>query len=193
MSNYSFWALLFRQKHIKRWGLMHNLVPESLSEHTTEVAFIAHALANIGNTYFGKHYDTDRVTTLALFHDAPEVFTGDLPTPIKYFDDTSKESYSRIESKAIDAMLAKLPPELVPQYDSILRCGDAELHTLVKAADKVCAYIKCVNEAKCGNHDFDTAKRATYNSLCKMKCPELEWFMDNVLPSFELTIDEMQF
>jgi 5'-deoxynucleotidase len=189
----SFYALVFRQKYIKRWGLMRNSTPENLSEHANEVAVITHALAEIGNRLYGRSYDCGTAVMLALYHDVPEVYTGDLPTPIKYFDNRSKESYSAVEDCAIESLLQKIPPVLRPAYEPLFR-GTETLpeQKLVKAADKLCAYIKCLEEEKCGNKEFSSAKKATGEALARMDLPELSWFIENVLPTFTLTIDEMQ-
>ncbi len=192
MENYSFYALAFRQKYIRRWGLMRNTMSENLSEHAMETAILAHALALIGNTYFGKQYDPDRIATLALFHDVPEVYTGDLPTPVKYFDQNSRDSYQHIEEQAIKTLLSKLPKELRTSYAKIFEGGSSEEHRIVKAADKLTAYIKCVEEEKCGNTEFVSAKNATAIALTAMQCDELDYFMTYLLPSFGMTIDEMQ-
>ena len=192
MENNSFYALVFRQKYIRRWGLMRNTMTENLSEHAMETAVLAHSLALIGNEIFGKQYDPDRIATLALFHDVPEVFTGDLPTPVKYFDTNSRESYQHIEEQAIENLLSKLPEPLRPTYRSIFEGGSREEHLLVKAADKLTAYIKCVEEEKCGNSEFISAKASTARSLEKMQCEELSYFMEHLLPAFSMTIDEMQ-
>lgn len=191
MENYSFYALTFRQKYIRRWGLMRNTMTENLSEHAMETAVLAHALALIGNEYFEKSYDTDRIATLALFHDVPEVYTGDLPTPVKYFDQNSRESYQHIEEQAISSLISKLPEKLRPIYANIFAGGSQEEHKLVKAADKLTAYIKCIEEEKCGNTEFRSAKIATEKSLYSMQCPELNFFMEHLLPAFTMTIDEM--
>ena len=189
--NNSFFSLIFRQKYIKRWGLMRNITEENLSSHSFEVAVLAQALAIIGNTYFGKSYNVDRVCTIALFHDAEEVFTGDMPTPIKYFNEDMRDNYKKVELAAADSLLSKLPKELKPIYDDILKNDDKEIHILVKAADKLAAYIKCIEEEKCGNTEFTNASKATKESLDKMDSQELKWFMENILPSFFLTVDEM--
>ena len=191
MENYSFFALAFRQKYIRRWGLMRNTMTENLSEHAMETAMLAHALALIGNEYFKKQYEPDRIATLALYHDVPEVYTGDLPTPVKYFDKNSRESYQLIEEQAIASLLSKLPEKLRPTYEKIFEGGSEEEHRLVKAADKLTAYIKCIEEEKCGNSEFRSAKAATEKSLHAMHCPELDFFMENLLPAFAMTIDEM--
>ncbi len=190
--NNSFFALIFRQKYIKRWGLMHNLRDESLAEHSSETAILAHALATIGNTYFKKNYNVERAVTLALFHDIPEVYTGDLPTPIKYFSDEMRENYKLIEENAVNALISHLPTELAPQYKELLSADGDELYRIVKAADKLSALIKCIEEEKSGNYEFSAAKAATLASLERMGSEEADYFIEHFLPSFTLTLDEMQ-
>lgn len=187
-----FFPMLFRQKYIHRWSLMRNVTPESLSEHVAETAVIAHALALIGRTYFGNPCDPSRVALLALYHDAPEVYTGDLPTPVKYFDDRSRDSYAEIESNAIEALLGGLPPALRKEYAPFFGGGSEAEHRLVKAADKLCAYIKCVEEEKSGNPEFRSAGASTLRTLRGMNCPEADYFMEHFLPAFSLTLDELQ-
>ncbi len=189
----SFFAILFRQKYILRWGLMRNTTPESLSEHSSETAFVAHALAVIGNRVFGKAYDPDRVATLALFHDVPEVFTGDLPTPIKYFSSEMRSEYGKIEEQAVERLLTALPEEFREEYRAYLAPAeaDAESLKLVKAADRLCAYIKCLIEETCGNREFENAKKATEKKLDALECEELAYFREHFLPAFTLTLDEM--
>ena len=189
--NYSFYSLIFRQKYIKRWGLMRNINEENLSSHSFEVAVLAHALAVIGNTYFDKKYNVDKICTIALFHDAEEVYTGDMPTPIKYFNPEMRENYRLVEQAASKSLLSKLPDELKPIYSEILNNEDGDIHKLIKAADKLAAYIKCIEEEKCGNTEFAKASKATKKSLEEMNCEELSYFMENMLPSFLLTIDEI--
>lgn len=190
----SFFALAFRQKYIKRWGLMRNVAEESLSEHATDVCVLTHALAVIGNTYFDKNYDVGRAVCCALFHDLPEVYTGDMPTPVKYFNDTTKSSYKNVEKAAVNLLLEKLPAELAPVYGDLLRFEetDPELKSLVKCADKLAALIKCIEEERSGNREFVRARAATEKALSDMDCPELSYFMENILPSFDMTLDEMQ-
>ena len=189
----SFFAVFFRQKYINRWGLMRNVINENLSTHAAEVACIAHALAVIGNTYFGKNYDADRVTTLALYHDMPEVFTGDLPTPVKYANDALRRCYAELETKAVEQLSDRLPDELREQYRQLLDMSDcdAELKRLVKAADKLCALIKCIEEEKSSNNEFSSARIATERALEDMRFEELDYFMDNFLPAFSGTLDEL--
>ena len=191
MSNFGFYALVFRQKYIRRWGLMRNSSVETLSEHACEVAVVAHALALIGNRYFGKNYDSDRAAAIALFHDVPEVYTGDMPTPVKYFDDDMKNGYQKVEERAVNTLLEKLPPELRPDYRAIFD-GDDELRPLIKAADKLSAYIKCVEELKAGNAEFRRAAEQTRAALDAMHLPELDYFMEYCAESFSMTLDELE-
>lgn len=191
--NNSFFAVFFRQKYINRWGLMRNVTNENLSTHAAEVSCLAHALAVIGNTYFGKNYNTERVAILALYHDMPEVFTGDLPTPVKYANDALRSCYAAVEQKAVEQLTDRLPKELQDEYLSLLEItpADMELKKLVKGADKLCALIKCIEEEKMGNSDFVSARVATENSLKEMSFEELDYFIENFLPAFEGTIDEI--
>lgn len=189
----SFFAVFFRQKYINRWGLMRNVTNENLSTHAAEVACVAHALAVIGNTYFGKNYNTDRVSSLALYHDMPEVFTGDMPTPVKYANDYLRKCYAQLEAKAIEQLTQRLPDELQLQYKALLEPTpqDMELKKLVKGADKLCALIKCIEEEKSGNSDFSSARTSIENSLKEMSFEELDYFIENFLPAFEGTLDEL--
>lgn len=189
----SFFALIFRQKYIKRWGLMRNVSDENLAEHSAQTAMLAHALALIGNRSLGKTYDTGRVTLAALYHDAAEVYTGDMPTPVKYNSPALRESYRLIEQEAAGSLLAHLPEQYRDDFAPLVREEwDDDILKLVKAADKLAAYIKCVEEVKCGNPEFADAKKSTFAALEKMDLPELKVFMDEFLPAFELTLDEMQ-
>ena len=191
--HYSFFALAFRQKYIKRWGLMRNTTTENLSEHASEVAIVTHALCVIGNKLFNRTYNEGQAVLLALYHDVPEVYTGDLPTPIKYFNEHSRDSYACVEESAIDSLMQKIPPELREDYLPFFHCPtDLPERALVKAADKLCAYIKCVEEEKCGNTEFSSAKKTLSAALESIDLPELHWFMEHILPTFSLTIDEMQ-
>ena len=192
MDHYSFFALAFRQKFIYRWGLMRNVKSESLSEHANETAIVTHALALIGNNVYGENYDVGHAVLLALYHDVPEVYTGDLPTPVKYFDPSTKQSYEKVEKRAVSSLLSKIPPELRPDFDSLLGEPDCKEKALVKAADKLCAYIKCLEEEKCGNSEFRSAAASLKRILDGIDLKELKWFIEHILPSFCLTIDEMQ-
>lgn len=192
MNPSGFFAMVFRQKYIRRWGLMHNVCPESLSEHAMEVATLSHALATIGNRLFQKKYDVGYAVSLALFHDVPEVFTGDLPTPVKYHSDASRDSYRQVEEHAIATLLEKLPAELREPYAEMLLPNPASPeHQLVKMADKLAAYLKCVEEEKCGNHDFNSAKETIRAALDAYDAPELTYFCERFLPAFSLTLDQL--
>ena len=187
----SFFALVFRERYIKRWGLMRNVNDENLAEHSAEVAMIAHSLALIGNKYFGKDYDLGNITIAALYHDAAEVYTGDMPTPVKYFTPEMRSNYKAIEDNALSVLLSHLPEDLRGDYKGILDYPE-EYEKIVKSADKLCAYIKCIEEVKCGNTEFKKAKSSTLKALKSLKCEELDYFMEHFLPAFELTLDEMQ-
>lgn len=189
----SFFAIFFRQKYIRRWGLMRNTTTENLLEHAAEVASVSHALAVIGNKYFGRSYDENRAAVLALYHDVPEVYTGDLPTPVKYANANIRSCYAEIENNATEQIVSRLPIEMQEYYSEILTIHekDAELKKLIKAADKLCALIKCMEEEKGGNYDFSAAKEATEKALRKNMIPELEYFIEHFLPSFTLTVDEL--
>ena len=174
---------------------MKNLTTETLSEHSYEVAVTAHALAVIGNKLFGRDYDVGRVVLLALYHDVQEVFTGDLPTPVKYNDPAIRKSYAAIENNATEQFLSKLDGALAEEYEDLLRPdenADQELCAIVHAADKLCAHIKCVEERKGGNAEFRSAERSTAAALDKYDLPELDWFRSHVLPAFECDLDELQ-
>jgi len=194
MNDYSFFALAFRMKYINRWGLMRNLRNENLTEHCAECAMLAHALAVIGNKYFGKTYDTEKAALCALYHDMSEIFTGDLPTPVKYFNESIRDSYKLIEKGAVEKALGKLPAELSDEYRSILDFeDDEELRMIVKSADKLCAYFKCVEEYKNGNTEFREALKTTEKSLFALaeKCSELDYFIKNFSKAFEKSLDEL--
>lgn len=191
----AFFPLVFRQKYIRRWGLMRNINTETLSEHSYEVAVTAHALAVIGNTRFGRKYDAGRVVLLALFHDVQEVFTGDMPTPVKYYNTAIRDNYAAIERNATDQFISKLDASLASEYEPLLRLDDAndpDLCALVHAADKLCAYIKCIEEQKGGNTEFRSAEKSILAALDRIELPEVEWFRRNVLPAFECDLDELQ-
>ncbi len=174
---------------------MRNITPDTLAAHSAEVAALAHALALIGNKYYDKNYDCGRAALLALYHDAPEVYTGDMPTPVKYFSSEMRAAYTDIEHKAGQVLLSKLPEELRGEFGSLFGItpseDDARLLLIVKAADKLSAYIKCVEEEKCGNTEFREARKTLLATLRQNPLPELERFMADFLPAFELTLDEL--
>lgn len=189
----SFFAYLNRMKYINRWGLMRNTASENILEHSGQTAMLAHMLAVIGNKYFGKNYDADRVCLYALYHDANETITGDLPTPVKYFNQQINESYREIEELSKNRLLDMLPEDFREEYREILFYEDnkPEYKLLVKAADKISAHIKCIEEVKSGNSEFVAAKKATYDSVISMNMPESDFFMKNFIPSFECSLDEL--
>ena len=190
--SHSFFAYIFRMRYIARWALMRNTRTENVEEHSYEVAVLAHALAAIGREVFHKDVDPDGVATAALFHDAPEIITGDMPTPIKYYNPDIKTAYRQVEAVAQDKLLSMLPPELAALYEPLVRESDESVRRYVKAADKLSAYIKCVEEGKAGNSEFKMAAGQTLAALKEMDMEELDWFMERFLPAFELTLDELQ-
>ena len=192
MSQDSFYAMLSRMKYITRWGLMRNTREENLCEHTLETAILAHALAALRNRRFGGNVDPARAAMLALYHDASEILTGDLPTPVKYYNRAIKDSYKEVEQLARDRLLALLPEDLREDYEPLLhpREEDAELWALCKAADKLSALIKCVQERETGNREFLQAEEATLEAIHAMHLPEAECFLKEFLPSYTRSIDQ---
>lgn len=191
MKNNTFYAMLSRMKYINRWGLMNSTRQENLSEHSLETAIIAHALAVIGNKRLGKSIDANSVAVAAIFHDCSEIITGDMPTPIKYYNNQIKQAYKEIESAAADKLLSRLPEDLREEYEPIFNEEEnLLLHRYVKAADKLSALIKCIEELKMGNEEFKTAKQTITKALEKMELDEIKIFMDEFLPAYSLTLDE---
>lgn len=186
-----FFALISRMRYIGRWGLMRNTFEENVQEHSHMVAVLAHGLAMIQRDILGQPADPERCATAALFHDASEILTGDLPTPIKYFNPAIKNAYKDIEAGACQQLLTMLPEELRPGYAPLLLESDEEVRTIVKAADKLSAYIKCLEELKAGNTEFESAARQTEQALKEMRLPCLDWFMTHCLDSFRLNLDEL--
>ena len=186
-----FFALLSRMKYINRWGLMRNTQTENIREHSHEVAVIAHALAVIGNRYFQKNYDADRAASIALFHDADEIMTGDLPTPVQYWNPEIMRSYKSIGDSCRSMMLAMLPKEMRDDYEPLFfaKEEDEPLWGLVKAADKISAYIKCLEEKKAGNGEFDEAALSTFKAIKAMQMEEADYFLANFIDSFSLSLD----
>ena len=188
----SFFAFAFRMKYINRWGLMKNSRYENLTEHSAEAAMIAHCLALIGNRIYGKHHNPERIALFALYHDVSELVTGDLPTPVKYYNDEILGSYREIEKKAKEGILKKLPDELFDDYRDIINesCTEEE-RKLIKAADKLCALIKCIEEVKNGNSEFTKAHESSFAAVQNTDLCEVRYFIDNMLPAFYLTLDEL--
>jgi len=181
-------------KNIARWSLMRNNTVENIQEHSHMVAVTAHALAVIRRDIFGRPSDPGLAASLALYHDSSEIFTGDMPTPIKYYDKEIMEAYKKVENVAYRKLLSALPGELRPAYKSILTPDENEqMLELVKAADRISAYIKCIEELKTGNLEFKHAAKQSRDKLIKMNIPEVEYFFANFIPAFELTLDELDF
>ncbi len=187
-----FFAYITRMRYITRWALMRNSFSENVQEHSHTVAVLAHALAVIRNTVYGGSVDAGAVAVAALYHDATEIITGDMPTPVKYYNDEIKASYKKVEAVACEKLLDMLPGELRPSYESALRGSDKEVAELVKAADKLSAYIKCLEELKAGNAEFKRAAEQTRASLDAMALSELDYFMEHCMDSFSMTLDELE-
>ena len=179
-----FFAYIARMRYITRWALMRNTFSENVQEHSHMVAVLAHALAVIRNRVYGGQIDAGQVAAVALYHDASEIITGDMPTPIKYYAPEIRDAYKKVEAVACGRLLAMLPDELRPDYDDVLE--------LVKAADKLSAYIKCVEELKAGNAEFRRAAEQTRAALDAMGLPELDYFIEHCMESFSMTLDELE-
>jgi 5'-deoxynucleotidase len=187
---YSFYALVARTKNIDRWALMRNAEKENVQEHSHMVSVLAHALATIRRDIYGKSCSPEKCAVAAIFHDVPEIFTGDMPTPVKYHDDEMINAYRRIESVAVDRLVNSLPQEMRPEYKNIFSPSDEEKE-IVHAADKLSAYIKCLSELKAGNEEFRSASQSTLLKLKSMEMPEIDYFLENFIPAFEKTLDEI--
>jgi len=180
-------------KYIERWGLMRNTRNENIQEHSLQVAMISHSLAIIKNKYFNGEVDPEKAAVFGMFHEVSEVITGDLPTPIKYFNPDIKKAYKDIEEVASAKLLKMLPNDLKEEYRTLLFKDDRyeKVWKIVKAADKICAYLKCIEELKAGNQEFAKAKKTLESEIEKLKMPEVEYFMKTFVPSFSLTLDEL--
>jgi 5'-deoxynucleotidase len=188
-----FFAYLSRMKFIRRWGLMHNTYPENIQEHSLRVAMVAHALAVIRNRLFEGNVSGEKTALLALYHDAGEVLTGDLPAPVKYFNPEIKKAYKEIEATAARRLFNMIPEALKADYQGIFFAeeADREPRDLVKAADKLCAYLKCLEEIGAGNQEFAKAEKALRASVEELDLPEVRYFLDTFVPSFKFTLDEL--
>lgn len=182
--------MAFRMKYIHRWGLMYSVHPENLSTHSLEVAVCAHALALIGNTRFGKQYHADRIVSKALYHDVPEIFTGDIPTPVKYYSEETHGSYAAVERAALEKLFTMLPAELRPSYESLF-VYEPDEKRLIKAADKICALLKCRDEAHFGNPEFREAEKSLLQSIQDSGCEEAIYFLETFGESFSQPIDTL--
>lgn len=191
MEEYQFYALLSRMRYITRWGLMRNTFSENIQEHSHQVAVLAHALALIRRDVLGLPAEPDRCAVAALFHDASEILTGDLPTPIKYYNPEIKAAYKQVERVSADKLLAMLPEQLRESYAPLVHEDDETVLDIVKAADKLSAHIKCIEEMKAGNQEFASAAAQTRKALENMGLPELDWFMEHCLPAFGRNLDEL--
>ena len=189
--SYPFFAYLSRLKLIRRWSLMRNTVPENDAEHSLQVAMIAHAIAVIARDRYGKQVNPEHVLSLAVYHDATEVMTGDLPTPVKYHNDELRGAYHRLEALSADRLLALLPEDLQPAFTPYMKQESGYEHTLVKAADRISAYVKCMEEQRAGNREFDYAAENIRKSIADIDLPEVKDFLTDFLPAFDMTLDEL--
>lgn len=192
MKENHFYAMLSRMKYINRWGLMRNTRNENLCEHSLEVAFVAHALGIINNEVYGGNINAERLAILGMYHDVTEIITGDMPTPVKYYNPVIRNAYKEVEKVAGKQMLSGLSPEIRDRYESVLTETEEEkeLWKYVKAADKISAYIKCLEERKTGNMDFADAEQIIYKAITDMHMDEVDYFMKEYIPAYMLTLDE---
>lgn len=188
---FHFFAYLSRLKLIRRWGLMRSALPENDAEHSLQVAMIAHGLAVLARERYGRQIDPEHVLALAVYHDATETITGDLPTPVKYHSNALRTSYAQVEALAAKRLTAMLPGDMQPAFAPYLLQAEDESHRLVKAADRISAYVKCVEEQRAGNHEFDAAAENILQSINAIDLPEVRDFMAEFVPSFNVTLDEM--
>lgn len=186
-----FFAYLYRLRFIRRWSLMRNTEVENVAEHTFYVALLTHALGTIGREVFGKEIDVEHAVTLALFHDVAEVITGDIPTPVKHHNGDILEALRDLEALASDQLLDMVPAALLPAYTGVIRPADDAAVALVKAADKLAAYLKCAAELAAGNREFAVAKRQLEESVRRLEMPEIDYFLAQFAASFEQTLDEI--
>lgn len=187
-----FFAMMSRMKYINRWGLMRNTRKENICEHSLDVAMIAHALGVINNTYFGGNLNPERMAVMGMYHDVTEIITGDMPTPVKYYNPLIRNVYKEVEGVAKDELLSGLPAEMQPFYNSVLMETDREavMWMYVKAADKMSALIKCIEERTTGNQDFIKAEESTLESIKAMRLPEVDYFLEHFIPAYNMTLDD---
>ena len=190
----SFFAMMSRMKYINRWALMRNSYPENISEHSLEVGMLAHVLALISNKKCGNQLNAERAALIGMYHDCTEIITGDMPTPIKYYNTETKEAYKNVEQQAAEELLTMLPDYLYEEYEGLLlkQEDDAYLWRLVKAADRLSAYIKCIEEEKAGNKEFTSAKASTYKKLKEMDLQEVRIFLRDFAEAYKKTLDELK-
>lgn len=189
---YNFFALISRMRYITRWSLMRSSIPENIQEHSHMTAVIAHALGLIRRDVFGRECDVNELASIALYHDASEILTGDMPTPIKYHSRGLRSAYGEVERIAFEKLLETLPESLRGEYRSLFTAeSDPERYELVKAADKLSAYIKCIEERKAGNLEFLSAEASTREKLEQSPLPEVKYFMEHFIPAFESNLDEL--
>ena len=189
---YSFFAFLSRMKYIQRWSLMRNVTNENIQEHSLQTAMIAHGLALIKNKYFNGNVNAEKIALYAIFHDCNETIIGDLPTPIKYFNPEISEAYKKLENVSKEKLLTMLPQGLQKEYREILFYDENSMEgRIIKAADRICAYLKCIEEIKAGNSEFKKAKNATLKKIKEIDLPEVKYFMDHFINNFRLTLDEL--
>lgn len=194
MKQSNFYAMMSRMKYINRWGLMNNTKYENLSEHSLQVAMLAHCLVLIHNKRFGGSLNPERAALLAIYHDSTEIITGDMPTPIKYFNNSIKNAYKDIENSAAERLCSLLPEDFQQDMEAVIKqngAEDSELKKYVKAADRFSALIKCIEEIRMGNEEFRQAKKGIEKSIIEMDMPEAEVFTEEFLPAFSLSLDEM--
>ena len=189
--SFPFFAYLSRLKLIRRWSLMRNTVPENDADHSLQVAMIAHAIAVIARDRYGKQVNPEHVLSLAVYHDATEVMTGDLPTPVKYHNDELRGAYHQLEDLSADRLLTLLPEDMKPAFTPYMKQEAGYEHTLVKAADRISACIKCMEEQRAGNREFDYAAENIRKSIADIDLPEVKDFLTDFLPAFDMTLDEL--
>lgn len=192
--DYNFFAIINRMKYIARWSLMHSLEPENVLEHTAQVTMIAHALAVIKNKLYGGNVDINTVMRYSLYHETGEVVTGDLPTPVKYYNEDIKNAYKAIERTSCEKIIGTLPDELKSEFIPYVMPDEASVeHDIMKSADKISAYLKCITEMRLGNKEFKKAKTSIEKEIRNKNRPEVDYFMKYFVPAFEKTLDELDY